>query len=117
MSAHTPTPWQLKSDYEPTVIIAGVDGEYFDGRLYATYTIVCEVSDGYDDAASKANAAHIVKCVNAMPEIIDSLETAKSWFETIQDDLSSPQTREALRPEQLTMAISQIEAILAKVQS
>jgi hypothetical protein len=66
--AHTPRPWQH-------------DGV---GGLYGTPAAECigDVSDhGCGDAVAAANAAHIVRCVNAHDALVDSLKSLLNIFD------------------------------------
>jgi phosphohistidine swiveling domain-containing protein len=61
--SHTPTPWKIASDTGPCVIS---NGEREIGECY---------EDGETQVAEdEANAAHIVKCVNAHGELVAALE-------------------------------------------
>ena len=59
--AHTPTPWRVA--FDPTVIVGERQG------------YECELGGMYgDDAEASANAAHIVRCVNAHQALVDALK-------------------------------------------
>ena len=60
-ATHTPTPWEIKV-LDPATIAASAR-PYRD--LAATYG---------DDAEASANAAHIVRCVNAHQALVDALK-------------------------------------------
>ena len=70
MSAHTPAPWTI-SDHSNTDI-ADAKGDPV-GETFSRYW------DGHTDhfdAERRANAAHIVRCVNAHDELVAALQAA-----------------------------------------
>ena len=71
---HTPGPWQVKSDYEPTIVIGNVDGEIIDSTAHYTYDFVCDTL-GDDDSRSPAIAEANARLIAAAPELLEALNT------------------------------------------
>jgi uncharacterized protein YdcH (DUF465 family) len=72
MTEHTPTPWVAEPEYEdgnPTYI-------HKDGHGIAD----CSMGYGVED---DANAAYIVKCCNAFPDLVKALEQSYASFERL----------------------------------
>ena len=65
---HTPTPWQIHSDFYETDIIGNID-DATDGIPYALVAMMDVTNDNW-----KANAAFIVKCVNLHDELVHVVE-------------------------------------------
>lgn len=92
MSAIHPTspPWQIKHDYlieGQTTIIANVDGETVDGVNHYTYDFVAITLILDDDTQSRsvavANAAFIVRAVNAHADLVEALQNLLSATEEV----------------------------------
>jgi hypothetical protein len=66
MAEHTPTPWFKNSKFE--IGPRPRTDDQHDGMLHP-------VADVFGDNR-EADAAHIVKCVNAFPDLVKALETA-----------------------------------------
>ena len=78
MSAHTPTPWRVLENTRGLIVPADGDGSH---RVASTVDRVAYERDPdnyHDDNAARdeANAARIVKCVNAHDELVEALKTA-----------------------------------------
>ena len=84
MSAnHTPGPWQIKSEYEPHLIIGNVDGETITGFTSYSYTFdfIASLEDEYGEMTDSANARLIL----AAPELFEALTL---WLK--YDNLDEP---------------------------
>lgn len=90
---HTDTPWQL---FDSSSVIA-VDQH----RAIA----ICSNVGGIDDQQSKANAAHIVRCVNSHDELVKALE------------LIANQSRDGDIPQQVVRMQRIARAALAKARA
>lgn len=90
MSKHTPTPW--------AVIVDGYVDD-LDGIAIADCAI-CTNKRSYEE--HKANAAHIVKCVNLHNELVEALERALSTVRThAMQTYSKSSAKEAVQLEDL----------------
>jgi hypothetical protein len=96
---HTPTPWHVNKD-DPAAIFNSMGGYVtrIDGNAVQTR------------AAIEANAAHIVRCVNAHDELVAALNTAVQCME-LEARMINPSAAEAW-----AHPIKQARAALAKVQ-
>lgn len=65
MSKHTPTPWESQNN----VIFGDVDNPEHDGDSPYIGKLEGQLEDD-----NKANAAHIVKCVNVHDELLEALK-------------------------------------------
>ena len=61
---HTPTPWHTEDNEGGSRKLVDADGEFI------SYISVSRYQDGRRDPVAKANAAHIVRCVNAHDELV-----------------------------------------------
>lgn len=72
---HTPAPWKVFYATNNDQLIIGVGQETGEG------IIASNGSFWGTDAEAKANAEHVVKCVNAHDSLLDALELVKSQLE------------------------------------
>ena len=75
--AHTPTPWSIDKETinDPDVVIESKSGCF-----------VAQVSSDADDTEAQANAAFIVRAVNAHEELLDNIRQAIRALEAGLDD-------------------------------
>lgn len=81
MNKHTPTPWYTWFEEK---------NEFHNGRAYIAQAEGAPFTRHYSDVAStvngelpeiqKANAAHIVRCVNSNDALVKALQEARSWI-------------------------------------
>ena len=117
-SKHTPGPWQVMNEYDgATIVIANVDGETFtDGTSTFSYDVVCDtLPDDGDGSRSReiaiANAALIVRAVNAHDDLVAALKEARRWVEGNTAAVRGLSDRAAAPGEAMLTAI---DAALAK---
>lgn len=75
-ATHTPTPWTIKPN-QKYLIVAGVPN-MDKGRVAS-----CASYDHSSEA--EANAAHIVRCVNAHDELVLNLRAAEAYIKVVAD--------------------------------
>ena len=73
---HTKTPWKVFYAKSNDDLIIGVGEETGEG------IIASNGSFWGTDSEAKANAEHVVKCVNAHDELLEALERAKGYLKT-----------------------------------
>jgi hypothetical protein len=78
MSAHTPGPWQVKSEHEPEYIVGDIDGPD-DGTMY--YQPVAMVMETKQFAAN-------ARLIAAAPELLSELRKAADTFADLATFLS-----------------------------
>lgn len=72
---HTGLPWQVKSDYEPYMIIGAIDGAT-DAK--SRYTEICKMIDPYDDWRElSSNIDYIIKACNSHYELLAAVREAR----------------------------------------
>lgn len=100
---HTPTPWRIVSERDDELKVKGPQGEW-----------VADCADGFwsDEAdgwlmaeESAANAALIVRAVNAHAELVEALE-----------HLLKVRTREGVKPQSRDAAEAKARALLTKLR-
>ena len=101
MSKHTPTPWRVEHDPEDGAIEVYSDGET------ARWVADCCCDSDVD----LANAAHIVKCVNAHDELVSLVRDAHHASMLAYSKLDANTASEVGR------VIDRARAILAKVET
>lgn len=102
MSEHTPTPWDAD----------GVYVMYHDAELSITVA-GCAISPRMDSSKAKANAAFIVRAVNAHDDLVAALKVAQSHLRTLRGD-----RRNEPNSDQIDRAVfDAIDAALAKAIS
>jgi len=67
MSKHTPTPWDNSGDGKKIV-------HFYDNHLHTIAEVSGQTEHGW---ARKANAAHIVKCVNEHEDLVEANNNLK----------------------------------------
>jgi hypothetical protein len=82
---HTPTPWHVErsEDGEDLFIVSDTENPERDG-----YCLIADMVRGgysYEELGytNAANAAHIVRCVNTMPAMLELLEDCSNAFSDI----------------------------------
>lgn len=121
--SHTPTPWKVRN---ATDIFSELGADSGDGCVAASNDgwQIADCSVGLTSTADglvhlsndvkRANAAHIVKCVNEHDELVAALEWAMSIHEQLEDAgfvIYDPHTPKHLRE------IDKARTILARVKS
>ncbi len=71
---HTPTPWRTDEDFDH-LSVAGADGAQIADCCILGFKVK------RNDAINRANAAFIVRAVNAHDDLVDALEVAKQFVE------------------------------------
>lgn len=94
---HRPTPWQIEK-----------------GTLYLSTMHPSPIFELVpllgDENEHQANAAHIVKCVNAHDGLVAALELADEWLSCVEDHLQdSPQFKQDR--EQINAALAKAGAL------
>jgi putative intracellular protease/amidase len=112
---HTPAPWSVnKSDQCSImihkecgngVIIKIADVEYDPSLLPA---------DDPNASSHKANAEHIVKCVNAHDELVEALATASAYLRSAAKDLRNANLTGT--PSYLEIVAEKNDALIAKLK-
>ena len=72
MTAHTAGPWQVKSEYEPHIVIANVDGDTDSSGTTYSYDTVAACEDEYGDALPEAEAN--ARLIASAPDLLKALE-------------------------------------------
>lgn len=76
---HTPTPWQTdESHFFDDGMQHYQDLDYLEIVGSGTVALVLDLHSNHED--TKANAAHIVKCVNMHDELVEALEYITKSF-------------------------------------
>lgn len=85
-TSHTPTPWAvLPEECEKPYI--RIRGTYLGGR-YKIANVITPVYDGvlpHEAVETRANAAHIVRCVNAHDALLAALREMTERFESLRE--------------------------------
>lgn len=77
--------WQSQNDrIDRYTIIGNVDGEYEDGVLRYSYTNVCEVSEGHDDAEGN------LRLILAAPAMLKALRKLVANWDAVSTDVQVP---------------------------
>lgn len=111
-TAHTPTPWKVADEY------------IFDRHRNE---IATTTTSGLSFEEDEANAAHIVKCVNAHDDLVEALETLRSDCQTPIDmyerngpEFTSPHGNEyestSYVMDKFAELVASIDAALAKAR-
>ena len=84
--SHTPTPWRVEkvlwSGWEDVSDLGFQVGISSDAGNHTYHTTVAIAeADPQGEAQALATAAHIVKCVNAHDELVETLRGACEWIE------------------------------------
>lgn len=78
MVEHTPTPWHTGSTEHTELVMAFKDN---------SECVLAELdTDDVSMEETSANAAHIVKCVNAFPDLVKALETILNFSDSEMAD-------------------------------
>lgn len=105
-AAHTPTPW---TEDEGFIFEGDIVGGHQANGLYEPGHQIC---NGPRLAERKANAAYIVKCVNAHDELVEALTENLSAFCEIERASLPGETRDVLN-----RVITAARVALVKAQS
>ena len=81
---HTPGPWQIKSQHEPHLIIANVDGETVAGVTSYSFDFIASLEDEYGEMTSGANA----RLVLAAPELLEAAQRTLNSIANTEGELA-----------------------------
>lgn len=106
MKQHTPGPWRTAawSSHGTTSILSGGPG--LRNTIY-----VAECSTSLGSELDEANAAHIVKCVNAHDELVAALRGMERFFGQWPEFVPSPEATQAA-----SEAVRAMNAALSKMK-